>query len=53
MTNFDPSSIDGAELLSGPTLANPSLPAVRNPRFGQPRATFPRREIQLGLCRVF
>src|SRR6185295_16012895 len=29
-TNFDVNSIDGAEFLSGPTLANPALAAVRN-----------------------
>jgi len=47
--NYDVTSIDGAEFLSGPTLANPALPAVRNPRFGRARATLPGREIQLGL----
>jgi hypothetical protein len=51
--NYDVSSIDGAELLSGPTPANPNLPAVRNPNFGKARATFPGREIQLGLRWVF
>jgi hypothetical protein len=51
--NYDVSSIDGAEFLSGPTLANPALPAVRNPRFGKARATLPGREIQLGLRWVF
>ena len=52
-TNYDVSSIDTAELLSGPTLANPALPAVRNPNFGRARATLPGREIQLGLRWVF
>ncbi len=52
-TNYDVSSVDGAELLSGPTLANPALPAVRNPNFGRFRATLPGREIQLGLRWVF
>jgi hypothetical protein len=52
-TNFDVNSIDGAEFLSGPTLANPALPAVRNPNFGRARATLPGREIQLGLRWVF
>jgi len=48
-TNYDVNSIDGAEFLSGPTLANPALPAVRNANFGRARATLPGREIQLGL----
>lgn len=52
-TNYDVNSIDTAEFLSGPTLANPSLPAVRNPNFGKARATLPGREIQLGLRWVF
>jgi len=52
-TNFDVNSIDSAEFLSGPTLANPALPAVRNPNFGRARATLPGREIQLGLRWVF
>jgi hypothetical protein len=52
-TNYDVNSIDGAEFLSGPTLANPALAAVRNPNFGKARATLPGREIQLGLRWVF
>jgi hypothetical protein len=48
-TNYDVNSIDGAEFFSGPTLANPALPAVRNANFGRARATLPGREIQLGL----
>lgn len=52
-TNYDVNSIDTAEFLSGPTLANPALPAVRNPNFGNARATLPGREIQLGLRWVF
>jgi hypothetical protein len=52
-TNYDVNSIDNAEFLSGPTLANPSLPFVRNPNFGRARATLPGREIQLGLKWVF
>ena len=47
--NYDVNSIDGAEFLSGPTLANPKLPFVVNPNFGRARATLPGREIQLGL----
>jgi hypothetical protein len=52
-TNYDVNSIDSAEFLSGPTLANPRLPVVRNPNFGRARATLPGREIQLGLRWVF
>jgi hypothetical protein len=52
-TNYDVNSIDNAEFLSGPTLANPNLPFVRNPNFGRARATLPGREIQLGLRWVF
>lgn len=52
-TNYDVNSIDTAEFLSGPTLANPRLPFVRNPNFGKPRATLPGREIQLGLRWAF
>jgi hypothetical protein len=51
--NFDVNSIDQAEFLSGPTAANPALPAVRNPNFGRYRNTLPPREIQLGLRWVF
>ncbi len=52
-TNYDVNSIDSAEFLSGPTLANKTLPFVRNPNFGHYRATLPGREIQLGLRWVF
>lgn len=52
-TNYDVNSIDSAEFLSGPTLASPRLPVVRNPNFGKARATLPGREIQLGLRWVF
>ena len=52
-TNYDVNSIDSAEFLSGPTLANPALTAVRNPNFGRARATLPGREIQLGLRWIF
>ncbi|HSK76675.1 MAG TPA: TonB-dependent receptor [Thermoanaerobaculia bacterium] len=52
-TNYDVNSIDSAEFLSGPTLANPNLPFVRNPNFGRARATLPGREIQLGLRWIF
>jgi len=52
-TNYDVNSIDGAEFLGGPTLANPALPFRPNPNFGKARATLPGREIQLGLRWVF
>ncbi|MFL6202600.1 MAG: TonB-dependent receptor domain-containing protein [Thermoanaerobaculia bacterium] len=52
-TNYDVNSIDTAEFLSGPTLANPALPFRANPNFGRFRATLPGREIQLGLKWVF
>ena len=51
--NYDVTSIDSAEFLSGPTLANRNLPFVRNPNFGRARATLPGREIQLGLRWAF
>ncbi|MEO6194272.1 MAG: carboxypeptidase regulatory-like domain-containing protein [Thermoanaerobaculia bacterium] len=51
--NYDVTSIDSAEFLSGPTLANPTLPLRANPNFGRARATLPGREIQLGLRWAF
>lgn len=48
-TNFDPSSIDGAEFLSGPTVTNPDLAFIPNPNFGQAFSTFAGREAQLGV----
>jgi len=52
-TNYDVNSIDTAEFLSGPTLANPALAFRANPNFGRFRATLPGREIQLGVKWVF
>ncbi len=52
-TNYDVNSIDTAEFLSGPTLANSALPFRANPNFGRFRATLPGREIQLGVKWVF
>ncbi|HVG08931.1 MAG TPA: TonB-dependent receptor, partial [Thermoanaerobaculia bacterium] len=52
-TNYDVNSIDTAEFLSGPTLANPALPFRANPNFGRFRATLSGREIQLGVKWVF
>lgn len=48
-TNYDVSSVDGAEFLAGPTLANPGAAFVANPNFGTYRATLPPREVQIGL----
>jgi len=47
--NYDVNSVDGAEYLAGPTLANPDLPFVENPNFGNYSATLAPREIQLGM----
>jgi hypothetical protein len=47
--NFDVNSVLNGEFLSGPTLANPALPAVANPRFGEYTATLPSREAQVGV----
>ena len=47
--NYDVNSIQNSEFLSGPTLANPALPAVANPRFGDYTFTLPSREAQFGL----
>jgi hypothetical protein len=47
--NYDVNSIQTGEFLSGPTLANPALPAVANPRYGQPTATLSPFEAELGV----
>lgn len=52
-TNYDVNSVQNGEFLSGPTAANPALPAVVNPRFGQYTATLPPREAQLGVRFTF
>lgn len=49
--NFDVSSVNAAEFLTGPTALIPA--GVRNPAFGTYRATLPPRELQLGLRWVF
>ncbi|HYI10772.1 MAG TPA: TonB-dependent receptor [Thermoanaerobaculia bacterium] len=51
--NYDVQSTVTGEFLSGPTAANPALPAVRNARFGQFNATLPAREFQLGVRWIF
>lgn len=53
VVNYDVQSVVSGQFLSGPTAANPALPAVANPRFGQYNATLPAREFQLGLRWVF
>lgn len=53
VTNFDVSTIQGGEFLSGPTIANPAAAAVRNTAFGTYGATLAPREFQLGLRLVF
>ncbi len=53
MTNYDVQSINAAQYLAGPTLANPALAYRVNPQFGRYRATLPAREFQLGLRWVF
>ncbi len=52
-TNYDVNSMLNGEFLSGPTLANPALPAVPNPRFKQYTATLTPFEAQLGVRVVF
>jgi hypothetical protein len=52
-TNFNVASVDAAEFLSGPTLARPAPPFVKNATFGKYMATLPSREIQLGLRWAF
>jgi hypothetical protein len=47
--NPDVNTIVNGEFLSGPTAANPALPAAPNPRFGQHTDTLPAREFQLGV----
>ncbi len=47
--NYDVNSIQTGEFLSGPTLTNKNLPANPNPRYGQPTATLPPFEAQLGV----
>lgn len=51
--NYNVASVDGAEFLRGPTVANPTIAAVPNPNYGKYTTTFPGREIQLGLRYTF
>jgi hypothetical protein len=47
--NYDVSTINSGQYLSGPTIANPSAAYVPNSLFGKYSATLPAREIQLGV----
>ena len=47
--NYNVGSVDSALYLSGPTAANPTAAAVKNPNYGKYFSTFTPREIQLGL----
>ncbi len=51
--NFDVQSVDGAQYLNGPTIANPKTAYVANTTYGTYKATLPSREIQLGLRFVY
>ena len=51
--NYDVNSIDGAEYLSGPSLLAPTAAYVPNANFGKYSATFPGREVQLGIRYAF
>ena len=46
--NYDVNSTITGQFLSGPTLPNPALPSVVNPRYGQYTATLPPFEAQIG-----
>jgi hypothetical protein len=47
-TNWDVTSVQSGEFLSGPTLADPTAVSIPNPRFGQYLDTLRPREIQIG-----
>jgi hypothetical protein len=51
--NYDVTSINNAEYLSYPTISAPANPTTPNPKYGTYNATFPGREIQLGLRYAF
>lgn len=53
IANYDVQSISTGQFLSGPTAANPALPAVSNAAYGKATATLRPREIQLGVRWVF
>jgi hypothetical protein len=46
-------TVNGAEFLSGPTLANPALVAVPNPNYKKYTSTLPPFEAQLGIRFTF
>ena len=47
--NLDVTSINNFIWLAGPTLANPDIPVVENPDYGQYRDALDPLEIQLGV----
>ena len=47
--NYDVTSIDNAQFISGPTLTNPAAAFKPNPNYGNFSATLPSREVQLGV----
>jgi len=47
--NYDVTSIDNAQFLSGPTVTNPTAAYKPNPNYGNYSATLPSREIQVGV----
>ncbi len=51
--NYDVSTIDGAQNLAGPTIANPAAALRPNSNFGNASATLAPREVQLGLRLTF
>ncbi len=51
--NYDVSTIDGAQNLRGPTIANPAAALFPNPNYGNASATLAPREVQIGLRLTF
>jgi hypothetical protein len=47
-TNWDVTTVDNGEFLSGPTITNPTLAYVPNTRYGQYLDTLRPQEFQLG-----
>jgi hypothetical protein len=47
-TNWDVTTVDNGEFLSGPTITNPTLAYVPNTRYGQYLDTLRSQEFQLG-----
>jgi hypothetical protein len=51
--NYDINSVNTGQYLAGPTLANPAIALLANPRYGVYSATLPPFEAQLGIRFVF